>query len=356
MLHIANVLLFLLGFLIVFFTLRSAVRTFVLPRGIADPIARFSFQALRRLFNLWTHRARSYEERDRAMALYAPVALLTLLPVWLTLALLGFMAMYMAVGVEPWRAAFTLSGSSLLTLGYTPVTDLPTTILSFAEATIGLILVALLIAYLPAIYNAFSIREANVALLEVRAGTPPSAITLLARSHRLGRLDKLGELWVTWEEWFAQIEESHTSLASVAFLRSPSPDRSWITAAGTILDAAALVNSVVDIPHDTQADLCIRAGYVALRRISDFFRIPYHPEPRYPAQPISVSRLEFEAACAELALNGVPLKSDREQAWLDFAGWRVNYDTVLLALATLVVAPEAPWSSDRSLWQPGKRR
>jgi hypothetical protein len=48
------------------------------------------------------------------------------------------------------------------------------------------------------------------------------------------------------------------------------------------------------------------------------------------------------------------LKPDLQAAWLDFAGWRVNYDTVLIALAGLTAAPYAPWSSDRSLrdWRP----
>jgi hypothetical protein len=45
----------------------------------------------------------------------------------------------------------------------------------------------------------------------------------------------------------------------------------------------------------------------------------------------------------------VPLKADLEQAWRDFAGWRVNYDRVLLSLASLTMAPYAPWSSDRSM-------
>ncbi|HMA36001.1 MAG TPA: hypothetical protein VKY74_16175, partial [Chloroflexia bacterium] len=82
--------------------------------------------------------------------------------------------------------------------------------------------------------------------------------------------------------------------------------------------------------------------------IADFFRIPYDHDP-HPGDPISVTRQEFDTACDELARQGVPLKSDRDQAWRDWAGWRVNYDTVLLALATLTMAPYAPWSSDRGL-------
>jgi hypothetical protein len=62
---------------------------------------------------------------------------------------------------------------------------------------------------------------------------------------------------------------------------------------------------------------------------------------------MSASRAEFEAALDEMAEASVPLKADREQAWRDFAGWRVNYDTVLLA--ELTIAPPARWSSDRRL-------
>src|SRR5205085_8392901 len=124
-----------------------------------------------------------------------------------------------------------------------------------SEATIGLILVALLIAYLPTMYAAFSRREAAVSMLEVRAGSPPSAVEMILRFHRLNRLVYFNTLWTSWEVWFVELEESHTSLAALAFFRSPHPDRSWITAAGTVLDAAALVISTVDIPPDPQANL-----------------------------------------------------------------------------------------------------
>jgi hypothetical protein len=85
-----------------------------------------------------------------------------------------------------------------------------------------------------------------------------------------------------------------------------------------------------------------------LRRIAEFFHIEYNAKPQ-PTDPISLSRVEFDAAYDELAQNGVPLIADRDQAWRDFSGWRVNYDTVLLALAAMTMAPYAPWSSDRSL-------
>jgi hypothetical protein len=348
LLLLVRIVVFGLGAYLVFRACLSALRTFVLPRSAPDRFNRTTFIVMRQLFELRSKRQQTYLERDRVMELYAPVALVTLLVVWLFAINLGYIAMNWAIDAQSWYDAFKISGSSLLTLGFALVDNFPTTVLVFSEATIGLILIALLIAYLPTIYAAFSRREAAVTMLEVRAGSPPSAVELIKRYSRLNRLEKLGELWIAWEAWFVDLEESHTSLAALSFFRSPQPHRSWVIAAGAVLDGAALARCAVNIPIDSQADLCIRAGYLALRYISAFFRIDFNDDPT-PDDPISVSRAEFEDALDELAAAGVPLKADREQAWRDFVGWRVNYDTVLLALAELMIAPPARWSSDRHL-------
>ena len=347
-----RILLFILGTAIVLRTLISAIRTIVLPRGERDRIAAFVFISLRRLYNLGLRFATTYERRDQVMATYGPVGLLLLLPVWLILVASGYVLLYIASGVASLSESIVISGSSLLTLGFSKGDTLLQSIMEFSEATIGLILLALLIAYLPSMYSAFQQRELAVALLEVRAGTPPSAVEMIMRFNRLHSLDQLHELWETWETWFAQIEESHTSLAALVFFRSPQPDHSWVTASGAVLDTAALVRSTVDFPPDPQADLCIRAGFLALRSIASYFGVAYNPEARFPDDPISIAREEFDQAWEQLSEAGVPLKADRDQAWLDFAGWRVNYDTVLISLCQITMAPYAPWSSDRSLLRP----
>jgi hypothetical protein len=130
----------------------------------------------------------------------------------------------------------------------------------------------------------------------------------------------------------------------LSFFRSPTSQHSWVTASGAILDGAAMVVAAVDIPANVQANLVIRSGYLALRGIANFFELPYDPDPK-PDDPISVSYESFQNALDILAEEGVPLKPDREQAWRDWRGWRVNYDAVLLALAKLTMAPPAPWSS-----------
>lgn len=345
LLHIAA---FVLGTVVAGFAVFSAIQTFILPRGASDPVVRVVFVILRSIFDSVVRRIETFEVRDRIMALYSPIALLALLPTWLIIVMIGYAAMFWAVEAESVFEAIRLSGSSLLTLGFAAEPDLSGSLLAFSEATIGLILVALLISFLPTMYSAFSRRETAVTLLEVRAGTPPSAIEMIKRFHRIHGLDRLSEQWRMWEAWFADIAESHTSLAAMVFFRSPRSEHSWVTAAGTVLDCAALVRSVVAVPADPQADLCLRAGYIALRHIGDYFGVEYDPDPKQ-TDPISITRDEFDYACQELEEAGVPLVADREQAWRDFNGWRVNYDIPLLALAGLTMAPYAPWSADRGL-------
>ncbi len=171
---------------------------------------------------------------------------------------------------------------------------------------------------------------------------------MIRRHHALARLDALDDLWDDWERWFADLEETHTSQPSLVFFRSISHSRSWVTAAGVVLDTAALRASTLRLPANAQAQLCIRSGYLALRRIADYFGIPNDHDPR-PDDPISIDRSEFEAVYDELASFGVPVRPNREACWQDYRGWRVNYDTVLLALAGLTIAPYSPWVSDRSL-------
>jgi hypothetical protein len=346
---VGDILLALVGVGLVFVVFDSALRTFVLPRGSRSVLTSFVFVTVRHVFNLFARESHTYQRRDRVMALYAPVALLFLTFVWIALVLVGYIFLFRAVSVDTWRMAFKLSGSSLFTLGFAPPPDnVGSEILVFTEAAAGLAVLALLISYLPTIYSAFSRREVPVARLAVRGGNPPSGAQILARAQRMQRFNLLDEVWVEWSTWFAELEETHTSLAMLTFFRSPRHDRSWVTAAGAVLDAASLYNSACAVPWSPNAGACVRGGYLALRSIADYFGIEYDPDPA-PTDPISIAREEFDEACRELEDAKLPLHDDRDKAWADFNGWRVNYDVVLLALATITMAPYAPWSSDRSL-------
>jgi hypothetical protein len=355
MLELIRIAAFVFGGYIVVNTLVSAVLTFVVPRSINTKLTSYVFRFSMTLFRFRLKKATTYEDRDRIMAFFAPATLFALPLVWVTLVIIGYMLMYWAIEPMPLFEVFKLSGSSLLTLGFA-VNDNPLMLfLVFTEAAIGLTVVALLIAYLPTMYSAFSRRELAVSMLEYRAGEPPSSVTMITRYYLndAAGLQSLGLTWEDWEQWFADVDESHTSLAPLVFFRSPQPGRSWITAAGTVLDTAAIVESTLEKPMDVRARLCIRAGFVALRHICDFFRIAYDPDPK-PTDPISIQQSEFDEVYDALKAAGLPVVADREQAWRDYAGWRVNYDVPLLALAELTMAPYAQWISDRGL--PRQRR
>jgi len=348
MASLTHILVFIAGLFTVILTLFSALSTFVLPRAARSQLNRVVFGVSRRVFEFILRFVKNYPRRDAIMAYYAPVGLMLLVPTWYFLIALGYAAMYWAFGVGDVVASIRLSGSSLFTLGFETNPSFGITSFMFSEAMLGLIMVALLIAYLPTMYAAFARREQAVNLLEVRAGSPPSALEMLLRFNRIHGLDKLGDYWRTWEAWFADIEESHTTLPALIFFRSPRAENSWITAAGAILDTASITLSALDIPYEASAALNIRAGFLALRRIANYFDIPNPQEPRYPEFPICVERAEFDSLLDGLAAAGLPLKPDREQAWRDFAGWRVNYDRSLILLCGLVMAPSASWSSDRA--------
>lgn len=344
--QVARFVIFLAGVGLVFTTIMSAIQTFVLPRSARNWLSATVFHVVRQIFSLRLLFARDYAARDAVLAFYAPATLLILVVVWLLLVALGYVGMFWALRAADLAQVYEVSGSSLLTLGFASLQNSLEATLAFSEATIGLILIAILIAYLPTMYSAWSRRESAVTLLEIRAGSPPTAVELIVRYWRLHRIEQLHQFYIDWEQWFAEIGESHTSLAALPFFRSPQADRCWVTAAGAVLDSAALLAAVVDVPQDAQRNLCIRAGYVALREIANFFAIRHDHNPR-PHDPISIDRAEFEVALDLLAAEGIPLVADRDQAWRDFAGWRVNYDHVLIELARLVMAPPTPWSSDR---------
>ncbi|RZK44303.1 MAG: hypothetical protein EOO59_22035, partial [Hymenobacter sp.] len=251
------------GIWLVITTVSGAIRSFVLPRSESVRLNAFVFGGVRALFNFGARRANNYARRDRILAHYAPVALVALPIGWLALVGIGYTGIYWALGVDGFEKSYELSGSSLLTLGTTSEGGLIINVFSYSEATLGLLLLTLLISYLPTIYQAFSRREIVVAQVELRAGIPVSAAGLLVwLGHDHDFLNDDAQ-WLDWEKWLVEIDESHTSLPVLAFFRSPQGGRSWVMTAGFILDAANLLFSALDVPSSRQAELTFKAGVLA---------------------------------------------------------------------------------------------
>ena len=339
----------LAGATVAVLTVASALQTLVVPRG-TTLITHWVQHTVRAAFLMCTRGSRDYRTCDRIMARFAPTTLVVLPVVWLSLVLAGFVLMYWSLGADSWRKAFFASGSALFTTNFEPTANPLTGPLLMVLAGLGMGLLALVISYLPSLYQCYSQRELLVTSLEVEAGSPPSGPGLLERLLRIKGLSLLDTYWSDWKHWFNELENTHSAVPILVFFRSPAPERSWVNAAGAILDSAALVLSAIDTRGNPQpgAKLCIRSGYLALRRIGHYFGMPYDPAPG-PNAPIAVSRAEFDRACERLAEAGATLKADRDRAWRDFVGWRATYEGPLLRFAFLCMAPPAPWSSDRPI-------
>src|SRR3954447_6261219 len=145
---ILQLLAALAGVVIIARTGLSAVRTFVVPRGDNDRLSRMVFLGVRRAFNLVARPSRPYAERDRVMAYFGPIALMLLPAFWLLLLVMGFGALYWALGMSV-TDALEVSGSSLLTLGFFRPSVNYGDIVSFIEAALRPPPLALPVSYLP---------------------------------------------------------------------------------------------------------------------------------------------------------------------------------------------------------------
>ncbi len=266
------------------------------------------------VFDLLTPPRRSYPTRDRILSLYPSIMLLSYQALWLGLSVVAFALGFAALGASTPIHAVALSGSSLFTLGTSHTAGAGQAALGFVEAGVGLTLLALLIAFIPTLYAAFQRREISVSRLSVRAGIPATPWGILEIAQSVSSYERLDELWREWEQWFIELGETHTTLTILNFYRSPTPDQTWIGAATAVLDAAALFNAAVDEVPSPTAGLCIRSGWLNLRRLADYFHVAYPLDPDRTT-PIAIERADFDRVLERLTRSGIAIVRDRDDAW-----------------------------------------
>jgi hypothetical protein len=352
---VLQIIVFLLGLLITLATLSSAIRQTVLPGRKSVRLSRTLYRTTFLLFRLVIVRIQSEGVRSALAAFYVPMSVMLLPVTWVMLLLLGFSMMFWGMAEQSPGTSLSLSGAAITTEGFLAPKGGGQTTLYILEGIIGLGIVGLFITFLPTAYSIYSQREKLVTRVAFRFGAPPSGIQVLAEAYRLGLAQELDELWRTWEDWFTTMAETHITNSGVIFYRSSQPGTSWITTAGAILDASALFSSTVNREDDPWVKLCFQAGCRTLRDIVTEVARPSIALALASEKAIHVTRAEYDDACETLSSSGVPLKEDREESWRVFVSMRSQYDTFLIALANLVYAPKAPWSSDRTLGiAPGK--
>jgi hypothetical protein len=345
---ILRIVIALAGVAIVVWTGQQAIRTFVVARAVRLVLNRAVFISMRRIFKVVVRlkgATADRKRRDAIMAHWAPLSLVALPGVWLVLAMIGYAAIFWAVDQHGVRAAIEISGSSLLTLGFAAPGGFGPDLIAFSEAAVGLGLIALVIAYLPSIYAAYSRRELVVAMLDARAGVPPNATQLVLRHHQYGGLARLDQKWNEWERWVVDIGQTHMTHPFLAFFRSATWDHSWLTSTATLLDAANLRMSAIMLPGGGNADasMYLTAATRVVRDIAGFQQIAVGHDGNHKLTPA-----EFNASLDELDAAGVPLDKDRRLIWERFAARRAKYEPAVLGLASLLDAAPAPWSSDRA--------
>jgi len=243
------------GILIVLAMLWEAFESIVLPRRVTRRF-RFTHLFYRATWKPWSAllgRMQPVKRRESYLSYFGPLSLLALLVAWAGLLIIGFALIHWAAGSNLYVSSpglsggfwtdLYMSGTTFFTLGLgdvIPRSRLAPT-LTGIESGLGFGFLALVIGYLPTIFQASSRREVSITLLDARAGSPPSSVELLRRHTSDHGREGLLELLHDWERWAADLLESHLSYPVLCYFRSQHDNQNWLAALTTILDACALV-------------------------------------------------------------------------------------------------------------------
>jgi Ion channel len=306
-----------------------------------------------RLWRRYADAKRDPGGREQRLGIFAPGIVMILLGLWITLLIVGFSLLLLALGdgVSPRLtdvgAAMYFAAISMLTIGYGDYvpTGLGARVVAVAAGAVGLGLVALTITYLFSLYVNFQRREVAVVTLDARAGAPPSGLTLLETCAGFGSDGELEEIFEAWEKWAAEVLESHLAYPILLFFRSTHDHESWVSAIGAILDATTLLLTAVEGGPRGQAHATRALGNHLVEDIGRSFRFM---DRGTSGEGPGIERTEFDEARARLGAAGYGLVADGDAAWTAFARSRAEYAGALNTLARFLDVPPAQWIGDRS--------
>jgi len=338
------------GIVLILFMLMEAFETILLPRRVTR---RYRFTSLMYrvtwpLWCFWARRVINESRRETFLSLYGPLSLILLLLTWASGIIAGFAAIQWAAGSylvvpqgtpEGYGTDLYMSATTFFTLGLGDVYPIDglARALTVLEVANGYSVLALVISYLPTLYQAFSRREAAVSLLDARAGSPPCAVVLLERTARYNGNASLPEYLHEWERWAAELMESHLSYPTLAYFRSQHENQSWLAALTTILDTCAVLIAGAQDGALGQAKMTFAiCRHFAVDICQVFYQPPLPPEP--DRLPMTARDRLF----ASLDASGM-MPADRERFLEKLNHMRAMYEPYVNALATLLMLRIPSW-------------
>jgi hypothetical protein len=315
---------FFTGLVFLGVVLLDAFQTIILPRRPAGRlrITRLFFLATWGPWRACTMMLPSRRVRDQLYSVYGPLSLLLLIVVWALLLVFAFGLIFYGLGtpfhdavMNPQtnfghlRDCLYASGTTLFTLGLGDLTpgNQNARAIMVAESGVGLGFVALVIGYVPLLYGTFSRREVAVALLDSRAGSPPTAGELLLRHGFQGGHQALTELLAEWERWSAEMLESHISYPILCYYRSQHDNQSWLSAITAILDACALLITTIEGPSTRQAQLTFAMARHTLVDLGHVFHLEAQEKNLRESPPNRMPDDVFGRLCDSLNTSGLSM-------------------------------------------------
>jgi hypothetical protein len=337
------------GVSLILIVLWETFETVVLPRRVSRRfrLTRLFYRVTWKPYAAIARRRRPGNPRENFLSIFGPLSLIVLLATWALVLVFGFALIQWGLGshlaappgLSGFGADLYLSGTTLFTLGLGDVapTSTPGRILTTVEAGTGFGFLALVIAYLPILAQAFARRETPIALLDARAGSPPTAAELLRRHADGDSSEALTPLFNDWERWSAELLEAHISFPVLAFYRSQHDNQSWVSALTMVLDTCALVITGVDGASVRAARLTFAMARHALADLTAVLG----QRPR-AATPDRLPPAELERLRHALAAAGMSLREGKE-ADEHLAHLRGLYEPYANALGEFLLMRLPPW-------------
>jgi hypothetical protein len=279
---------------------------------------------------------------DLVLNVYPALSLLGLLVLWLAALCVGWACVYWGLaehvaGNGDWVSLAYFSGTSLLAPAFGLLNGEGVRFLSLAETLSGLGTIALLISYLPALYGAYSRREARLLTLDDPMGGRLTPLRVIAVHTSDGNLELFNRFCSDWEMWTAEVLESHTSYPMLALFRSQHPGQSWITALGVVTDAAALACACIDGAEVREPYFLYRRGRRAVGDIAAALNIT-----NVPADTSALNRENVDAAWHGLKALGLEIR-EIDESWRRLRDLKLTYGENLQQIIDYTLAPHGFW-------------